>query len=130
MAAPRLMLTKQLDWHPSQMSAADTGGRFVQFSGNQKAVCAKSSGRVVQFVNEGAIDLASRCDGRSIHLQRMDEIADEVTGRHWVAGDMVLMDEGANDLALRCDGWSTLQRMDEMAHEMTEILHVKTLSNI
>ena len=89
MAAPRLMLTKQLDWHLSQMSAADTGGRFVQFSGNQKAVCAKSSGRVVQFVNEGA-----------------------------------------NDLALRCDGRSTLQRMDEMAHEMTEILHVKTLSNI
>jgi hypothetical protein len=76
-----------------------TRGRFGVPSGNQKAVCAKSNrrrGRVVQLVDEVADDLALRCDGWSLLLQRMDEIADEVTGRNWVAGDMVFMDEAAD----------------------------------
>jgi len=81
----------------------------------------------VQFVNEVADDLGSnRFAG---NLDGMDEIADQVTGRNWVAGDDVFVNEVADDLGSNRFAGS-LDGMDEIANEVTEILHVKILSNL
>jgi hypothetical protein len=105
-----------------------TAVALVNFSGNQKPVCAKSSGWVVQLVDEIADQLALGC-GWITGVDQVDEVADQLAlGCDWITGvDQV--DEVADQLALgsmRITG----DRVDEIADEMTEILHVKTLSNL
>lgn len=95
----------------------------VIFSGNQKAV----GDRIVQFVNEVTDNLGSnRLAG---YLDRVDEFTDEVTGCNWVTRNIHLMDKAADQLTLRSNGiaWD---RVNEITYEMTEILHLETLSDL
>ncbi|MFB9266614.1 hypothetical protein ACFFWD_26235 [Bradyrhizobium erythrophlei] len=60
--------------------------------------------------------------GDWVRGDRVDEIADEVSGRYWIWGnvEMEVMDEAADQQALGCD-WVLGERVDEIADKMTEI---------
>src|SRR6266851_97339 len=82
-----------------------------------QGVRAESADAIMQAINEGAYLVAQRENWRALYC-RMDKFADEVTGRHWVAGDMVFMDEAANDLALGSNRFTgDLDRVDEVTHD-------------
>jgi len=90
--------------------------------GHQQAgVCAKSKrrGRVVQRVDEAADQLALGRDW--VRGDRVHEIADELTRRYWIRGNvqMEVMDEAADQLALRRDWLLGSERVHEIAHELT-----------
>src|SRR6266851_3692621 len=86
-----------------------------------QGVRAESADAIMQAINEGAYLVAQRENWRALYC-RMDKFADEVTGRHWVAGDMVFMDEAADDLALGSNRFTGgLDRVDKFADQATEM---------